>query len=504
MLVAGNVLYAFEGFTLDAARRELRRGDTVVRLEPQVFDILIHLVRNRDRLIGKDELFQTIWNGRAVSDSALTSRINTIRRAVGDDGRAQLVIRTLPRHGFRFVAHVDELPAAPANELSSTTKSLTVAASIPRPSIAVIPFTAIGNDAREREIAAALAENVLVALSRFQWLSVTASFGSTASARYQVQGSVHRSTSRLRATVRLVDVVTGLHLWADRFDEAVENGFELLDRAVGTVAGSIGPAVQRAETRELEANPDQAATAFELHLRAQPIYSGGREKIRRSLSLIRQAVALDPTYAPALADMAYCLQILDINGWVDDRRSNRQRAVDYARRALQFSGDTEQVATAIHALAYFGEDFGTSLRMMDQAVELNPHFAKGWFNHGMTRLYAGHIDEAVASFETSARLNPRDRVGRRNNAGIGIAHFFDRRFDDAISRLRVVIQEFPQWATPYCVLAASYVHLGHEREAQVVVARLKEADSSLVPTATQFQNAKHRELLAPALKLATR
>jgi adenylate cyclase len=492
----GNLIYLFEGFALDAERRELRRGSVEIKLEPQVFDVLLYLLRHRDRVVGKDELFRSIWSGRAVTDSALTSRINAIRRAVGDDGRAQRVIRTLPRHGFRFVGSVEELaastvpPAAPAL--------------VPRPSVAVLTFAAIGGDASEKAVAAALAENILVALSRFRSFSVTASSGSSAGARYLVQGSVHRLGLRLRVTVRLVDVVAGIHLWAERFDDVFANGFKLLDRAAATVAGSIGPAVQLSEAREIESRPGRDATAFELHVRAQPIYSNGREKVRRSLGLLRQAIALDPTYAPALADMANCLQILDINGWVEERHSNRQRAVDYARRALRFSGDAEQVAIAAHVLAYFREDFGASLELADQAVKQNPNFARGWFTHGMTRLYAGHLDEAVASFETSSRLNPRDRVERRSIAGIGIAHFFDRCFDEAIPRLRVVVQEFPQWATPYCVLAACYAHLGHDREAQTVAARLKGVDPSLVPTAAQFQNARHRELMVPGLELAAR
>jgi DNA-binding winged helix-turn-helix (wHTH) protein len=498
-----NLIYLFEGFALNAERRELRQGIVEVKLEPQVFDVLLYLLRHRGRVVGKDELFHSIWKGRAVTDSALTSRINAIRRAVGDDGRAQRVIRTLPRHGFRFVGGVEERPAA-SNEAAVSMAPLAPPTLVHRPSVAVLPFAAIGDDAKERGIAAALAENILVALSRFRWLFVTASPGSLAGARYLVQGSVHRSGLRLRATVRLADAVGGVHLWAERFDGTTANGFELLDRAAATVAGSIGPALQLAEARGLDERPGRGETAFELHLRAQPIYSNGRDKVLRSLDLVRQAIALDPTYAPALADVAYCLQILDINGWVEDRHSNRQSAVHYARRALLFSGDAEQVATAAHVLAYFGEDFAASMGLADEAVEQNPNFARAWFTHGMIRLYAGHIDGAVASFETSTKLNPRDKVERRNIAGIAFAHFFNRCFDEAIPRLRMVVQEFPQWATPYCVLAASYAHLGHDREAKAVAGRLNSADPSLVPTAAQFRNDRHRELLAPGLKLAAR
>jgi DNA-binding winged helix-turn-helix (wHTH) protein len=146
----------FEGFALDAGRRELRREGVEVKLEPQVFDVLLHLLRHRDRVVSKDELFHAIWKGRAVTDSALTSRINAIRQAVGDDGRTQRVIRTIPRHGFRFVAGVEERFGA-SGEVAVRVAPLESPTLVHRPSVAVLPFAAIGGEAKERGIAAALA-----------------------------------------------------------------------------------------------------------------------------------------------------------------------------------------------------------------------------------------------------------------------------------------------------------------------------------------------------------
>jgi len=514
------VVWAFDGYVLDLDRRELRQGSALIELEPQVFDVLAYLVRHRDRVVGKDELLQAVWCGRIVSDSALTTRINAVRRAVGDTGKAQRLLRTHPRKGIRFVGEVTEPPTerepAKFQPRSGATPRSPAAALVDGSSIAVLPFTAISGAPEERWLADGLVENAVAALSRFQWLSVVAPMshpgphgrafdvtwiGCELGVRYVVQGTVHRGGQRLRVTARLMDANSGLNLWADRFDGPFADGFELQDMVTATMAGSIAPIVQAAEARRLNASPDRDATPHDLHLRAQPIFSNGKESILRSLKLLERALALDPDYAPALADAANCLQLLDINGWAEDRRVNRQKAVDFTRRALRVSGEPEPAAAAAQVLAYFGEDIDVALAVADQAMTLNPNFARGWFSSGMAQLYAGRPEQAVESFEKSVRLNPRDRVGRRNIAGIGIAHFFDRRFDEAAPRLRLTVQEFPRWATPYCVLVSCYAHLGLVREAEALARRLRATDPSLMPNAAQFRNARHRELLAPGLRL---
>jgi adenylate cyclase len=217
--------------------------------------------------------------------------------------------------------------------------------------------------------------------------------------------------------------------------------------------------------------------------------------------LLEQAIELDSNYESALADAANCRQILDVNGWTADRELNRRKGVNLARMALQVASDPDPVAIAAFVLAYFGEDIDATVALMDNALRLNPSFAKGWYMSGMARLYAGQPEQAIECFETSIKLNPRDRVGRRNFAGIGIAYLFNCRFDEAVPILRPVIQEFPRWATPYSVLASCHAHLGFLRESEVVASRLRAMDASPVPNAAQFRDARHRELLSPGLRL---
>jgi tetratricopeptide (TPR) repeat protein len=222
----------------------------------------------------------------------------------------------------------------------------------------------------------------------------------------------------------------------------------------------------------------------------------------RSFDLLERAIALDPDHAPSLADAAFCFQVMDINGIAKDHQENRRRGVEFARRALQVSDDPEPVATAAFALAYFGQRIDDALALIDHALALNPHFSRGWYMSGMARLYAGQPDRAIESLETAIRLNPRDRLGRRNLAGIGIAQLFQGHLDEAVPLLRLMVQEFPRWATPYAALASCHAHLGQLHDAEIVSHRLKSVDRTLVPNAIQFRDPGQRELLTPGIKMA--
>ena len=485
------MIWKFDRFTLDAERRELRAGTAPVDVEPQVLDLLMHLIRHRERMVGKDELFQTVWQGRSVSDSALTTRINAARRAIGDDGQRQRLIRTLHGKGFRFVAKVEEREPAPRRSRNRA-EGVT---------LQVTPFTTRdGYD--ERCIAGEISEHVVVALSRYPWLRVTAA--PDTHARYCVTGSVHFRGPTVRVAACLVDTGSAVTLWAERYEGTRSEGFAFHDRAAGGIAGSVPPFLQAEEGRRLNASRPSNASPFELYLRAQPVFPNSRAHIMRSLRLLERAIQLQPTYGAALADAGFCRQHLDINGWAGDRKANRRTAIDYARRALQHSTDAETVATAAHVLAFFNADTGAALALADQATRLNPANMRGWYAMGMVRLYAGQPEHARDCFEEAERINPRDQLAVRSIAGIGLHQLFTGRVHEAVPRLQLATQRFPHWATPFCALIAAYAHLGHEREARSLARRLKSTDATLAPTTVQFQDERHRDLLAPGMRVLAR
>jgi TolB-like protein len=260
------VVFRFGDHALDTERRELHRGTDLVPVEPQVFDLLVYLVRNRGRVVSKNDLIDGVWGGRIVSDSALTTRLNAARKAVNDSGASQRVIRTLARKGVRFIAEVTEDGA-----LKATAAAPEPSLPLPdKPSIAVLPFANLSGDLEQEYFADGMVEEIITALSRIPRLFVidrNSSFtykgqvidvkrvGRDLGVRYVLEGSVRRVGGRVRITAQLIDATNGAHLWADRFDGLLEDVFELQDNVAASVAGIIEPALQAAEAARSATRP---------------------------------------------------------------------------------------------------------------------------------------------------------------------------------------------------------------------------------------------------------
>ena len=269
-----------------------------------------------------------------------------------------------------------------------------------------------------------------------------------------------------------------------------------------SVAGVIEPALQAAETARSADRPTNDLTAYDLYLRAYAMVLSSARQIPEALCLMEQAIERDPRYGPALAWAAHCCNRLLLDGRSEDPAADRLKGADFARRALEVAGDDpSMLANAALALAYFGEDIGAMMALVDRALALNPSFARGWYVSGLLRMWAGQPDIAIEHIEASLRLSPRARVGW-SLAQIGFAHFFARRFDEAVAKLVLAIQEAPSNPHPYRFLAACYAHMGRLDEAREVVERLRALTSVVIPSATPLRNAEHRELLLSGLRLA--
>ena len=321
--------------------------------------------------------------------------------------------------------------------------------------------------------------------------------------RYVLEGSVRKASGRVRITAQLIEAQTGSHLWADRFDGPLEDVFELQDAVAISVAGVIEPTLQAAEIRRSAEIPTNDTAAYDLYLRALAFaFSWEREAILRALDLLGRAIERDPRYGLALILAARCHGDLHVNGWTDDPETSRRNGIELARRALGVaSGEPEVLAVAANVLTYFGEDIYAGIQLVDRALELNPSFARGWQQSGWLRLWAGEPDTAIKHFETSLRLSPREH---RSNPfmGIGVGHFFARRFEEARRMLLLSLQEKPNWVPTYRFLAACYSHMGRLDEARETVQRLRTMTANVVPTATHWRNPEQRELFLSGLRLA--
>src|SRR5712675_1469745 len=238
-----DVQFVFDNYTLDADRRELRCGSDSVAVQPQVFDLLVYLVQNRERVVSKDDLIASVWDGRMVSKSTLISRINAARKAVGDSGKDQRIIRTIARKGLRFVGAVQVQPAgdeiAPVVKQPPDEKQKETPLALPlpeRPAIVVLPFINMSGDPEQEYFSDGISEDIITALSKLRWFFVIARSSSFTykgksvhineiarelGVRYVVEGSVRRSGGQVRISAQLNDVSTGSHLWAERYDRGI-------------------------------------------------------------------------------------------------------------------------------------------------------------------------------------------------------------------------------------------------------------------------------------------
>jgi TolB-like protein len=504
------VALAFGDQVLDVERRELRRGGQLVALEPQVFDLLVYLIRNRERVVDKDDLIANVWGGRIVSDSTVTTRINGARKAVGDDGATQQFIRTVPRKGVRFVAEVRDGAEKPA----------TVAISLEppdKPSIAVLPFANLSGDPEQEYFVDGIVEEIITALSRIHWLFViarTSSFtykgqaidlkrvGHELGVRYVLEGSVRKAGERVRITGQLIDAATGTHLWADRFDGSLDDIFELQDKVASSVAGTIEPTLQAIEATRSAARPTADQTAYDLYLRAYALTVTSSARIPEALRLIEQAIERDPRYGPALAWAAVCCVRLLREQRSEDRAADHLRAEQFARRAMDVANnDPAVLVNAAYALTYVGEDVGAMIALIDRALALNPSFARGWHVSGVVRLWAGQHEVAIEHTKVALRLSPRARLGASLNI-IAAGLFYCRRFAESVPVNLLMIQEDPSYPQAYRGLAAAYAHLGQLAEAREIVRRLRAIVPEVRPDLSHMRNADDRELLLSGLRLA--
>jgi adenylate cyclase len=386
-----------------------------------------------------------------------------------------------------------------------------------KPSIAVLPFANLSGDPEQEYFVDGMVEEIITALSRIRWLFVIArnsSFtykgqavdvkqvGRELGMRYVLEGSVRKGGNRVRITGQLIDAATGAHLWADRFDGSLEDVFDLQDKVASSVAGVIEPALLAAETARSANRPTHDLTAYDLYLRANAMVWSSARQIPEALRLMEQAIERDPRYGPALAWAAYCCYRLLFDGRSQDREADRLKGVDFARRALEVAGEDPGVlAHAAQALAYFGEDIDAMMALVDSALALNPNNARGWLVSGILRNWAAQPDIAIEHTEAALRLSPRARIGT-SVFNIGAAHFYSRRFGEAVPKLLLAMQEDANFPSPYRSLAACYAHMGRLDDAREIITRLRAVTPVVIPDASFLRNAEHRELYLSGLRLA--
>jgi TolB-like protein len=469
------VILAFGDHRLDIARRELRRGNELVAVEPKVFDLLAFLVRHCDRVVTKDDLLQAVWGGRIVSESALTTRINGARRAIGDDGSAQRLIRTFIRKGIRFVGEVREI----------------VDRALPdKPSIAVLPFQNMSGEPEQEYFADGMVEEITTAIARCPGLFVIARNSSYAykgksvdvnqvaqelGVRYVLEGSVRKAGNRVRITGQLIDSTTGAHVWTDRFDGPLDDIFELQDRVAGGVVGAIEPRLRRAEAERAVRKPTASLDAYDFYWRAQAqAYKRTCESLAESIRLARLALDIDPAYGPAMSRVALSRGMQRQRNCIPAVGPEVEEGISMARRAIAAAADDPWVLDfGGLALAQLAGDNEAALSALDRATVLNPNFALAFGHRAVVLAYLDRPDEAIRSAHQAIRLSPLDPAIFSFYQALSLAELAAGRFEAGLSWAEAALRE--NGGMPALRLKLSLCgYLCRHEEARACLSRVRE------------------------------
>ena len=496
-----DVQFLFDDQTLDTNRRELRRGLKPISIEPQVFDLLVYLLQNRERVVSKDDLIASVWGGRIVSDSTLTSRINAARKAVGDSGQNQKLIRTVARKGFRFVGVVRTQPngadrvhgsGPPPNEIDEPSRS---ALPLPdRPAIAVLPFVNMSGDPEQEYFSDGISEDIITALSKLRWFFVIARNSSfiykgkavhmkqvaeELGVGYVVEGSVRKSGDRVRITAQLNDVSTGGHIWAERYDRDLADVFAVQDEITEAIVAAIEPQLYAAENFRARRKPPGSLDAWDLVMRALSHYwRVTRQDNVVAQALLEKAIAIDPHYGQALGVLATSHTFSAHMGWAD-----MATVAPIAERAAlaAVEADSED-PWAHHGLAYvylFARRFDDSLAEFELALRLNPNFSLAQGFYGVTLCYSGRWQEGDLAARRALRLSPRDPFSPIFYGIAAYAQFIGHNYDEAIRLAHESLRQRGDFVGGHRVLTAAAGMAGQKEVARIALQELRRTQPNI-------------------------
>ena len=510
------MLFVLAGHHLDPDRRELRRDGESIAVEPQVLDLLIYLVRNRDHVVSKDDLIAAVWGGRIVSDSTLTSRIYAARKAIGDSGHDQKQIRTVARKGHRFVGAVcvEAAGGAAAKPVGvPSPEPIDTAAARPklplpdRPAIAVLPFNNMSGDPAQEYFSDGISEDIITALSKLHWFFVIArnstftykgkavnirQVGEELGVGYIIEGSVRRDGDRVRITAQLNDVGTGSHLWAERYDRSIADVFAVQDEITEAIVSAIEPQLYAAENFRARRKLPENLDAWELVIRALGHYwQVTRQDNEVAQSLLQKAIAIDPHYGQALGVLATSQVFAGHMGWTD-----MAATLPVARQAALAAVEADAGDPWTHlALAYahlYSREFEDSLAEFELALDLNPNFSLAQALYSLALTYCGRWEEAAAAASRALRLNPHGPFTAMCYGSAAGAQFVGRNYAEAIRFARMAVRLRGKFAGAHRALAAAAGMAGEADLAAAVLAELRRLQPGVsvaaIATRTPFEH----------------
>jgi TolB-like protein/Tfp pilus assembly protein PilF len=495
--------FRFADFEIDLAQRELRRAGVAVHMEPQVFDLLVHLVQNRDRIVSKDELIDAIWGGRIISEAALSSRINAVRRALGDTGAQQAFVKTLHKRGFRFVSELAEsvdapflveVPAgdtdiAPGGEMPTAVN----AANTQGPSIAVLPFQNLSADPNNEYFGYGMTEDIIRLLVRNRWLTVisrhtTITFkdspleprqiGEALDVRYVLTGSVRRSEDHVRINVELIRASDGSQLWSELYDLRIEDVFGVQEEMARQIAATIEPELSTIEQQLASRKSPESLDAWDCYQRGLwHFWSFTAAGFDRAENYFQRAIEFDPNFARAYGGLSYVNVQRALYDSPDARPAKIEMALRFGRTAVGLDERDCFCHCTLGRALCLSKDNSAAQAELEQAINLNPSFAQAFFAQGFNVLWAGRPDEAEALLDRATMLSPRDSHLWSFHHVRAWAHFASQEYELAAEFARRAIRQPNSTYRAQATLVASLGQLADpEAEASALHLLQKQGD----------------------------
>jgi len=512
------LLFWFEDYVLDTDRRDLRRGSARLSIQPQVFDLLVFLVRNRDRVVSKDDLLASVWGGRIVSESTLASRINAARRIIGDNGEQQRLIRTIIGKGVRFVGKAREQKDADQSGAPPV---------LPRLSIVVLPFANLSNDPEQEAFADGITEDLTSDLLRISGGFVIArstaftfkgkpvdvkKIGRELGIRYVIEGSVRRAGDLIRLNVRLTDAESGAHLWANRFDTDSVDLAQGQSEITGRLARVINFKLVEAESRRIDQGKVLEPDSDDLLIRGwavlvRPVSAATLQEARR---VFERVLEIDPGSAAAKIGLAHALSANIANGWSASPQEDEVRAEQLLLEAIECDASSFRARQALGLLRRLQNRLDESRIELETAIALVPNYAPAFCQLGMTLICLGQPEAAIPQVEKGIRLDPHDTASPVHAYSIlSLAHLLLGHVEQAIELARTARARNPRLYFPHLVLAAALALKGERAEAKTALAegiKLTPGFNSLarLRACTTWGNPQYRALREKTLDLGLR
>jgi len=503
---------SFGPFLLDVRHRQLRCGEVPVQVGRLEFDILCVLAKAKGGVVTKDEILAKVWPGRVVEDNAIQVHISALRKALDRSDDAQTYIVTVPGRGYRLVG------IGPRIALHENDTEDTIGHAVPSASIAVLPFDNISGDSDQEYFADGMAEDIITALSRFRLflvISRTSSFiykgrkvdvrkiGRELGVRYVLKGSVRKEGNQLRVTAQLIETTNGSHLWAEKYDGAVEGVFDLQDQITAGVVIAIAPSIRRAEIERAQRKRPESLDAYDLYLRALPLaWAFSPEETAKAILLLDEALRLDPSYAAAHGLAAFC----HLRGfvWIDLNETEKVMAIRHARAVLSMdTDDATALAFSAYVIALLVGDFDTACSAIDKALALNPNSAQTYFFGAAVNSFVGRFDTVINYARRSLQFSPFNPLRYIMLNALSRACFLTGRYEEAIEAALRATRVNPQFAPAYVWVVASHVRLGQMAQALEAKRQLLHVDPNFCFTRWAsyiIAPPAHKEAIATALR----